>query len=109
MVFTDWLSIIAALGVDSPSAASRTLGRKASWRLFQVPSWDPLRMPTLRVSTASFRDECLNQHWFGNLQEAARMIEEWRIDYNLTRPHSSLGYLAPETFRQQQKLSLSVV
>jgi putative transposase len=56
-----------------------------------------------------FREECLNQHWFGNLQETARMIEEWRKDYNLTRPHSSLGYLSPETFRQQHELSLSVV
>ena len=56
-----------------------------------------------------FRDECLNQHWFGNLQEAARMIEKWRKDYNLARPHSSLGYLAPDTFRQKQELSLSVV
>ena len=56
-----------------------------------------------------FRDECLNQHWFRNLSEAVRMIEEWRKDYNLVRPHSSLGYLTPDTFRQMQKLSLSVV
>lgn len=27
------------------------------------------------------------------------MIEEWRTGYNPTRPHSSLGYLAPQTFR----------
>ncbi|MCH8897765.1 MAG: transposase, partial [Chloroflexi bacterium] len=38
-----------------------------------------------------------------------RMIEEWRSDYNRERPHSSLGYLAPETIRQQLELSLSVV
>ena len=37
------------------------------------------------------------------------MMEEWRKDYNLARPHSSLGYLAPDTFRQKQELSLSVV
>jgi putative transposase len=36
-----------------------------------------------------FRDECLNQHWFKGLEEAVRMIEEWRKDYNLARPHSS--------------------
>jgi transposase InsO family protein len=30
-------------------------------------------------------------------------------DYNLVRSHSSLGYLAPEIFRQQQELSLSLV
>ena len=32
------------------------------------------------------------------------MIEELRSDYNLARPHSSLGYLAPETIRQQHEL-----
>jgi putative transposase len=56
-----------------------------------------------------FRDECLNQHWFRGLQEAKRMIEAWRQDYNLARPHSSLGYLTPETFRQKLELSLFVV
>jgi putative transposase len=25
-------------------------------------------------------------------------IENWRIDYNQVRPHSSLGYLTPEEF-----------
>ncbi|MCH8745181.1 MAG: transposase [Chloroflexi bacterium] len=45
----------------------------------------------------------------GGKEEARRRIEDWRRDYNLARPHSSLGYLAPETFRQQHELSLSVV
>jgi len=44
------------------------------------------------------RDECLNQHWFISLEEAKSIIEEWRIDYNSIRPHSSLGYLAPQEF-----------
>jgi transposase InsO family protein len=25
-------------------------------------------------------------------------VDDWRIDYNLNRPHSSLGYLAPATY-----------
>ena len=40
-----------------------------------------------------FRDECLNQHWFVNLADAQRTIEQWRQDYNTARPHSSLGSL----------------
>ena len=44
------------------------------------------------------RDECLNQHWFISLEEAKSIIAEWRIDYNSIRPHSSLGYLAPQEF-----------
>jgi putative transposase len=45
-----------------------------------------------------FREECLNEHWFLTLDEARETIEEWRLDYNRVRPHSSLGYLTPEEF-----------
>jgi putative transposase len=45
-----------------------------------------------------FREECLNEHWFLNLDDARETIEGWRIDYNRVRPHSSLGYLTPEEF-----------
>lgn len=45
-----------------------------------------------------FRDECLNEHLFKTLGEARRLIEEWRIDYNTTRPHTSLGGLTPAAF-----------
>ena len=45
-----------------------------------------------------FRDECLNQHWFGSLAEASRIIEAWRRHYNRERPHSALGYQPPERF-----------
>jgi transposase InsO family protein len=38
-----------------------------------------------------FRDECLNEHWFLTLAHARRVIENWRIEYNTERPHSSLG------------------
>ena len=45
-----------------------------------------------------FREECLNEHWFLTLDDARETIEDWRIDYNQVRPHSSLGYLTPEEF-----------
>ncbi len=44
------------------------------------------------------RDECLNEHLFANLNEARQIIEEWRIDYNTNRPHSSLNGLTPIEF-----------
>jgi putative transposase len=42
-----------------------------------------------------FRDECLNESLFGSLAAARRLIKAWRIDYNATRPHSSLGNRTP--------------
>jgi putative transposase len=44
------------------------------------------------------RDECLNEHWFRDVAEAQELIEEWRVDYNEKRPHSSLNYLTPAEF-----------
>jgi len=36
--------------------------------------------------------------FLGKISEAHETIEDWRIDYNRERPHSSLKYLAPEDF-----------
>lgn len=57
------------------------------------------------------RDECLNDNWFMSLQEARNIIEDWRVDYNTERPHSSLDDLTPSEFieREQEKLQLELV
>lgn len=37
----------------------------------------------------------LNQHWFRNIPEAKDTIENWCLEYNQVRPHSSLNNLTP--------------
>ncbi|WP_188973406.1 IS3 family transposase [Deinococcus aerolatus] len=59
----------------------------------------PTDNPFIESFNGSFRDECLNTHWFLSLDDAAEKIEKWRIDYNDFRPHSSLENLAPSAFR----------
>ena len=49
-----------------------------------------------------FRDECLSLEWFRSRREAKVIIETWRRHYNEVRPHSSLDYLTPYEFKQQQ-------
>ncbi len=49
------------------------------------------------------RDECLNQNIFLSLADARDSLEKWRIDYNLHRPHSSLGWMTPEAFRMKHQ------
>ncbi|HYE31631.1 MAG TPA: IS3 family transposase [Methylomirabilota bacterium] len=44
------------------------------------------------------RDESLNRELFGSLLEAQVIIEQWRLEYNGLRPHSSLGYQTPDEF-----------
>jgi len=46
----------------------------------------------------SFRDECLNTHWFLSLDDAREKIETWRRDYNEFRPHSALDNMTPEEY-----------
>ena len=41
-----------------------------------------------------FRDEFLDGRHFDNLLEARVLIEDWRIDYNINRPHSAHGDLS---------------
>ena len=56
----------------------------------------------------SFRDECLNLHWFLDLEDARQKIETWRRDYNEFRPHSSLGGQTPQmiydTYKEAETL-----
>jgi len=44
------------------------------------------------------RDECLNSELFFSLPEARVVAEEWRIEYNTVRPHSSLGRISPAAY-----------
>jgi putative transposase len=45
-----------------------------------------------------FRDECLNEHLFGSLPAARRIIEAWRSDDNKPVPHTCLTGLTPAAF-----------
>jgi putative transposase len=46
------------------------------------------------------RDELLNGWQFDSLLEAKVLIEDWRVDYNINRPHSAHGELTPSEFAQ---------
>jgi len=49
----------------------------------------------------SFRDECLNLHWFDSYDDAKVKIEAWRSDYNRSRPHKALNNLSPNEYAAQ--------
>ena len=73
----------------------------------------PMQNGFVESFNGRLRDECLNEHLFTNLKEARQLIEEWRIDYNTNRPHTSLNGLTPNEFatsptqgQNQNRLSL---
>jgi len=61
----------------------------------------PTDNPYIESFNGSFRDECLNTNWFLSLEDAIEKIEEWRIEYNCFRPHSSIGGMTPEEVMKQ--------
>jgi putative transposase len=52
-----------------------------------------------------FRDECLNENWFVDLDDARTKIEAWRINYNEVRPHSALGNRTPAEYTTRAGLA----
>jgi len=47
------------------------------------------------------RDEHLNGQLFDSLFEAQVFTEDWRIDYNINRPHSAHGWKTPAAFAEE--------
>jgi transposase InsO family protein len=58
--------------------------------------------PTQNAYVESFngrmRDELLNETLFTSIAHAGEKIAAWVEDYNVERPHSSLGYATPAAF-----------
>jgi len=86
---------------NGPEFASRSLDEWAYRRGIKLDFIRPGK-PVENAFAESFigrlRDECLNDNLFVSLKHAREVIESWRKDYNMVRPHGSLGGLPPEEF-----------
>jgi putative transposase len=60
----------------------------------------PVQNAYVESFNGKMRDECLNVHWFGDVEEERDIINAWREDYTHVRPHSSLGYRTPAEVRE---------
>ncbi|AOL24140.1 putative transposase [Erythrobacter litoralis] len=49
----------------------------------------------IEAFNSKLRSECLNAHWFLNLQDACEKLEAWRRHYNEERPLSAIGNIPP--------------
>lgn len=82
------------------------------WCQEQGIRWDyiqpgkPYQNGYIESFNGKLRDECLNENIFVNLQEAKRLVEAWREEYNERRPHSSLKGKTPnEVAKEEEKLT----
>jgi len=89
---------------NGPELRGRTLDQWAyehGVRLQFIEPGKPIQNAHIESFNARLREECLNEHVFVSLDDARSKIENWRIQYNRERPHSSLGNLTPEEFAAQ--------
>ena len=63
----------------------------------------PWENPYVESFNGRLRDEFVALEQFDSLLEAQVLIEDWRIEYNTKRPHSSLGWLAPAAYAEQRR------
>jgi putative transposase len=70
-------------------------------RLAFIRPGKPIENAFIESFNGKLRDECLNENWFTDLDDAREKIEQWRSTYNEERPHSTLGNLSPAEFERQ--------
>jgi putative transposase len=90
--------IVSDNGTELTSHAMFTWQEERSVEWHYIAPGKPTQNGFIESFNGRFRDECLNEHLFTSLPEARRIIEEWRIDYNTRRPHTSLNGLTPTEF-----------
>lgn len=69
---------------------------QVEWKYIQPGK--PMQNGYIESFNGKLRDECLNENWFLNVKDARKIVEEWRLDYNGCRPHTSLKGLSPDQF-----------
>lgn len=96
--------IVSPICVAIPACTELTSNAILAWQQERAVEWHyiapgkPMQNGFVESFNGRLRDECLNEHLFDNLKEARQIIEEWRIDYNTNRPHTSLKGLTPTEF-----------
>jgi putative transposase len=75
--------------------------RRRRTALHFIQPGKPTQNAFVESFNGSFRDACLNQHWFKHLADARHIIDDWRHHYNHVRPHSSLGFRPPSQYAKQ--------
>jgi putative transposase len=89
-------------GTEFTSQVMDTWAHQNNVKLDFIRPGKPNENAFIESFNGKFRNECLNENWFVSLEEVRRTIEEWRIDYNENRPHSSLGGLTPKEFADKK-------
>ena len=82
--------------------------RKVDWHY--IAPGKPTQNAFIESFNGRLRDKLLNETLFPSLAHARATLADWRDDYNVDRPHSSIGWQTPNeyaaTFALQRGLTL---
>ena len=88
-------------GPEMTSKAMFFWAQRHGIKLHFIQPGKPTQNAFVESFNGRFRDGCLNQQWFRDIDDARSIVNAWRKHYNELRPHSSLGYLPPKIFEQK--------
>lgn len=89
---------------NGPEMTSREFMGWATRRNIEIDFIEPgkpIQNAYVESFNSRFRDECLNEELFVDLDDAKKKIERWRKLYNEKRPHSALGMKTPKQFEDE--------
>jgi putative transposase len=75
-------TIVMDNGPEFTSKAMLIWADERDIRLHFIEPGKPSQNAFVESFNGKFRDECLNESWFYDLQDAREKIENWRVDYN---------------------------
>ena len=90
--------IVSDNGTEFTSNAVLAWTQDAGLQWHYIAPGKPMQNGFCEAFNGRFRDECLNENVFRDLDHARHLIAEWVRDYNHCRPHSALGYLTPNVY-----------
>lgn len=90
--------VVSDNGTELTSNAMLRWQQDAQVEWHYIAPGKPMQNAFVESFNGRLRDECLNEHLFTSYAHARQVIEDWRIDYNTRRPHTSLNGLTPREF-----------
>ena len=100
-------AIVCDNGTEFTSIAMDKWSYRTKTDLKFIQPGKPIQNAFIESFNAIFRNECLNRYWFNDINEARRIIETWRQEYNRERTQKRLGKKTPEQFARNYAEMLS--
>jgi putative transposase len=91
-------TIVSDNGTELTSNAILCWAKQARVDWHYIDPGKPVQNAFVESFNGRLRDEFLNETLFTSLMQARQALEEWRCDYNMVRPHSRIGWLAPAIY-----------